>query len=430
MTKPKAPHWREESKLHILKFLLLIAALMSIFSTMSGFHKVFFPGSLACACAASFLVQGIELALADQWTLPGSAAFLLSVAFSALAFLNVSTSTAAYMEQAVNKLNAEYSTQLLPTVQAEITADLDPLYDDISARLTALRAEAQKKAPSSGTADSLSAEDYAAIRSRYSEKQKKLPIYTELDTVLVFLESSEMERAEALMEAILNETGTTAALRMAKEDVAALKNRLSAYSADPASCVDETAHTIQRMLAQNTIDPEALSAQADALITAALDADLGTDAMPLRSQLQTYIQLLELNTELSRRVEALPGFSSKIQQAAALPDAETAWAEVKALWQTELDSLRTALACSPLSTRTTHMETIDSLTVNLLDGNQNIVRKGVTLLFHMPSITSFSALVLALMLDSVAVVCIKTAKELRRQRAAQHSAVPFPRKAA
>ena len=83
MTDKEKISWRQQAKLWVLQGILLVAAGISLFSTMAGFHTVFFPSSAMVAVLASLLVQGIELVCAERFHLAGCAAFLLSVAFSA-----------------------------------------------------------------------------------------------------------------------------------------------------------------------------------------------------------------------------------------------------------------------------------------------------------------------------------------------------------
>ena len=61
MTDKEKISWRQQAKLWVLQGILLVAAGISLFSTMAGFHTVFFPSSAMVAVLASLLVQGIEL---------------------------------------------------------------------------------------------------------------------------------------------------------------------------------------------------------------------------------------------------------------------------------------------------------------------------------------------------------------------------------
>ena len=116
MTDKEKISWRQQAKLWVLQGILLVAAGISLFSTMAGFHTVFFPSSAMVAVLASLLVQGIELVCAERFHLAGCAAFLLSVAFSAMSFINIGTPTSVYMRHAVTTLSRSYITQLLPSV--------------------------------------------------------------------------------------------------------------------------------------------------------------------------------------------------------------------------------------------------------------------------------------------------------------------------
>ena len=58
MTDKEKISWRQQAKLWVLQGILLVAAGISLFSTMAGFHTVFFPSSamvavLACSCRVS-----------------------------------------------------------------------------------------------------------------------------------------------------------------------------------------------------------------------------------------------------------------------------------------------------------------------------------------------------------------------------------------
>ena len=104
-----------------------------------------------------------------------------------------------------------------------------------------------------------------------------------------------------------------------------------------------------------------------------------------------------------------------VEQAAGDPDADAAWQQVKELWSHELGSLRTALAGSVLSTRTKHMETIDALTRQILEGDRTLVQKAITMLLYNHDLTSIAASVLAFMLDGISVYSVKSALVIRRQ---------------
>ena len=407
--------WRQHAKLWVLQGILLVAAGISLFSTMEGFHTVFFPASAVIACAASLLVQGIELACAERFCLAGCAAFLLSVAFSAMSFINIGTPTSVYMRHAIITLNSAHTTQLLPDIQADISSDMNSLYSTISGELTALRTEAQAMQEQNTASNMLTEGDYDLIRSRYNDAQKKQTEYFELDQLIKFLQDHDLEGAYALMDAIEQEEGSGSTLKKLKADVRSLRIRLQALNADAATTAEESAHAIQLLLAQASVDTSALSEQTDKLITAALNAGLQTDPLPLRDHLERYLQLAELNRTISERVSAEAVFLENVEQAAAGPDADAAWQQVQALWNHELSTLRTALAGSVLSTRTSRMETIDALTRQILEGDRTLVQKAITMLWYNHDLTSFAACVLAFMLDEISIYCIHAACEIRRQ---------------
>jgi hypothetical protein len=415
MTDKEKISWRQQAKLWVLQGILLVGAGISLFSTMEGFHTVFFPASAVIACAASLLVQGIELACAERFNLAGCAAFLLSVAFSAMSFINIGTPTSVYMRHAMTTLNSAYSTQLLPDVQSAISSDMGSLYSTISGELTALRTEAQATQEQNTVSNMLTEADYALIRSRYNEAQKKQTEYFELDQLIKFLQDHDLEGAYALMDAIEAEEGSGSTLKKLKADVRSLRIRLQALNADAATTAEESAHAIQLLLAQASVDTSALSEQTDKLITAALNAGLKTDPLPLRDHLERYLQLAELNRTITEHVSAEAAFLENVEQAAAGPDADAAWQQVKALWSHELSSLRTALAGSVLSTRTKHMGTTDALTWQILEGDRTLVQKAITMLWYNHDLTSFAACVLAFMLDGISIYCIHAACEIRRQ---------------
>lgn len=407
--------WRQKAKLWVLQGILLVAAGISLVSTMSGFYTVFFPDSMALACAASLLVQGIELVCAERFHLAGCAALLLSVAFSAMSFINIGTPTSVYMRHAISTLNSAYTTQVLPDVQADISSDMNSLYSTISGELTALRTEAQVMQEQNTANNMLTEDDYAIIRSRYNDAQKKQTEYFELQQLIELLQNNDFERAYALMDAIEQEEGSGSTLKKLKADVRSLRIRLQALNADAATTAEETAHAIQLLLAQASVDTSALSEQADKLITAALNAGLKTDPLPLRDHLERYLQLAELNRTVSDHVSAEAALLESVEQAAADPDADAAWQQVQALWSHELSSLRTALAGSVLSTRTDHMETIDELTRQILEGDRTLVQKAITMLLYNHDLTSITACVLAFLLDGISVYCVQSALEIRRQ---------------
>lgn len=415
MTDKEKISWRQQAKLWVLQGILLVAAGISLVSTMSGFYTVFFPDSMAVACAASLLVQGIELVCAERFHLAGCAAFLLSVAFSAMSFIDIGTPTSVYMRHAIITLNSSYSTQLLSDIQADISSDMNSLYSTISGELTALRTEAQAMQEQNTANNMLTEADYAIIRSRYSDAQKKQTEYFELDQLIELLQNNDFERAYALMDAIEAEEGSGATLKKLKADVQSLRIRLQALNADAATTAEETAHAIQLLLAQASVNTSALSEQADKLITAALNAGLKTDPLPLRDHLERYLQLAELNRTISDRVSTEAALLESVEQAAGDPDADAAWQQVKELWSHELGSLRTALAGSVLSTRTKHMETIDALTRQILEGDRTLVQKAITMLLYNHDLTSIAASVLAFMLDGISVYSVKSALEIRRQ---------------
>lgn len=415
MTDKEKISWRQQAKLWVLQGILLVAAGISLFSTMAGFHTVFFPSSAMVAVLASLLVQGIELVCAERFHLAGCAAFLLSVAFSAMSFINIGTPTSVYMRHAVTTLSRSYTTQLLPDIQADISSDMNSLYSKISDEMTALRTEAQAMQEQNTASNMLTEADYSAIRSRYSEAQKKQTEYFELEQLIAFLQDNDLERAYALMDAIEAEEGSGSTLKKLKADVQSLRIRLQALNADAATTAEESAHAIQLLLAQASVDTSALSEQTDKLITAALNAGLKTDPLPLRDHLERYLQLAELNRTITEHVSAEAAFLENAEQAAADPDADAAWQQVKELWNHELSTLRTALAGSVLSTRTSRMETIDTLTRQILEGDRTLVQKAITMLWYNHDLTSFAACVLAFMLDEISIYCIHAACEIRRQ---------------
>lgn len=414
MTDKEKISWRQQAKLWVLQGILLVAAGISLFSTMSGFYTVFFP-SMAGALLASLLVQGIELVCAERFHLAGCAAFLLSVAFSAMSFINIGTPTSVYMRHAVTTLSSSYTTQLLPDVQSAISSDMGTLYTEISDELTALRTEAQAMQEQNTANNMLTEEDYALIRSRYSNAQKKQTEYLELEQLIAFLQDNDLERAYALMNAIQAEDGSGTTLKKLKADVQSLRIRLQALNADAATTAEESAHAIQLLLAQSSIDVSELSEQADTLITAALNAELKTDPILLRNHLKTYGQLAELNRTISEHVSAEAAFLKSVEETAAGPDADSAWQQVQELWSRELNSLRTDLAGSVLSTRTEHMQTIDDLTKQILEGDRTLVQKAITMLWYNHDLTSIAACILAVMLDKIAILCFRIAREIRRQ---------------
>lgn len=415
MTDKEKISWRQQAKLWVLQAILLVAAGISLFSTMAGFHTVFFPSSAMVAVLASLLVQGIELVCAERFHLAGCAAFLLSVAFSAMSFINIGTPTSVYMRHAMTTLNSAYSTQLLPDVQSAISSDMGSLYSTISGELTALRTEAQVMQEQNTANNMLTEGDYDLIRSRYNDAQKKQTEYFELDQLIGLLQNNDLERAYALMDAIEQEEGSGSTLKKLKADVRSLRIRLQALNADAATTAEETAHAIQLLLAQASVDTSALSEQINKLITAALNAGLKTDPLPLRDHLERYLQLAELNRTVSERVSAEAALLESVEQAAGDPDADAAWQQVQDVWSHELGSLRTALAGSVLSTRTKHMETIDELTRQILEGDRTLVQKAITMLWYNHDLTSFAGCGLAFLLDGISVYCVQSALEIRRQ---------------
>ena len=200
MTDKEKISWRQQAKLWVLQGILLVAAGISLFSTMAGFHTVFFPSSAMVAVLASLLVQGIELVCAERFHLAGCAAFLLSVAFSAMSFINIGTPTSVYMRHAMTTLNSAYSTQLLPDVQSAISSDMGSLYSTISGELTALRTEAQVMQEQNTANNMLTEGDYDLIRSRYNDAQKKQTEYFELEQLIAFLQDNDLERAWVLVQ--------------------------------------------------------------------------------------------------------------------------------------------------------------------------------------------------------------------------------------
>jgi hypothetical protein len=135
----------------------------------------------------------------------------------------------------------------------------------------------------------------------------------------------------------------------------------------------------------------------------------------LRDHLERYLQLAELNRTVSERVSAEAALLESVEQAAGDPDADAAWQQVKELWSHELSTLRTALAGSVLSTRTKHMETIDELTRQILEGDRTLVQKAITMLWYNHDLTSIAGCILAVMLDKIAILCFRIAREIRRQ---------------
>lgn len=332
-----------------------------------------------------------------------------------MSFIDIGTPTSVYMRHAIITLNSAHTTQLLPDIQADISSDMNSLYSTISGELTALRTEAQATQEQNTASNMLTEGDYVLIRSRYNDAQKKQTEYFELQQLIELLQNNDLERAYALMDAIEAEEGSGSTLKKLKADVQSLRIRLQALNADAATTAEETAHAIQLLLAQASVDTSALSEQINKLITAALNAGLKTDPLPLRDHLERYLQLAELNRTVSERVSAEAALLESVEQAAGDPDADAAWQQVQDVWSHELGSLRTALAGSVLSTRTKHMETIDELTRQILEGDRTLVQKAITMLWYNHDLTSFAGCGLAFLLDGISVYCVQSALEIRRQ---------------
>ena len=344
--------------LRVLNLIFLVAFFASIWSAYCGFRTVFFPGAALVAFLVSVLVQGTEVLFARELSVAGCLAFVLSVWFSSLSFIDAASPAAKYRTAMEHSLSSRYTTELLPDLQADVAAQLEQLSGALYSQLDVLKSStAPQEAGQGGESDV-----FEAVRGKFTEAQKADPLYLDLESAMSCLETGQTQQAADILQTLLRMTGTTSMEKKVRKYAEFLQNRMTASYDDT---IRTTAHAIEKMLSQGSVSVSELTAAGDELIAAVLDSEQEDVEMEgiaqLWEDLSQYAGLVRLNTDLAARAEKQPEFAGEINAAGADEDADTALAKVKALWKEELSTLRAEVASSALPGRAQRMKEIDWL---------------------------------------------------------------------
>lgn len=438
--KEPKPGMRTETRLWVLSLVFALASILSWYSTQKGMVTLFFVGQAGLAFLASAIVQITEIVFSGNWkSLSFWLAFLVSVSLSSFQFVETSYPAGQFREVAETGVNRAY-TELLPKVQKETATQLDDLRTTVFSELDALEAAAAdaEGAASSGNIFTATAEE--DLNSRYVQQKSRYPkgyeddlMFQNLLTAAALVHSGDTQNARLLIEqsvsaldGLIDMAATNrqkAFYRDIRTDYNALLVSLGVQENTGAAAVSAGAKAMRSALMQGTLDTAALREDVDALVAQAMAVELPIDTAKLailRDSVLDYAALVELNTNLKAHQAAQPALAQRLAAAGAAEDDQQALEAVQTVWREELEGLRAEIAASPLSNE--HLTTLDKLTGTYLQTERNAIQttwavlhiKQVGIRNALPAIISIS---LAAMLDLAASASVKSAKELRRQRA-------------
>lgn len=431
--------WREKSSATVFSIIFFVASALSWWSTGTGMLSVFFPGHTVLALTASFVVQLTEAAHAGRKKSASFiAALFISVFLSSVQFANVAYTTPVFSSLAQSALNSVYSVELLPDIQQKLSGQMKNVRSSVFGQLNAIAAELDA-APDSNGSQSVVNRD--AVLAHYEQQSDSYPAdYTEdanfrtLISVLDLIEQGQQDAAEqTISSAIANldtVRGRTVSHRRLyadiRTDLAALQISLTSHDSTDTAVIRGSISTLRSQMMQQMEDSDLITASCDELIAAALRAGLNADyanLSELRSNAVEYVQLLSLSTSINDRTARQPHLAQQIAQAAALPDEEEAWQQIRTIYSSVFNGLRAELAASPLDGKADLLDKIDTAAQKYLS-SQTLLSKFFVVADPRnagPS-ASFSAwisILLALALDLAATSAAAAAADIRRHSSEQ-----------
>lgn len=440
--KEPKPGMRTETRLWVLSFVFALASILSWYSTQKGMVTLFFVGQAGLAFLASAVVQITEIVFSGSWkSFSFWLAFLISVSLSSFQFVETAYPAGQFREVAETGVN-HACTELLPKVQKETAAQLDDLRTTVFSQLDALEAAGADAEGAASSGNIFTTTDAEPLKSRYAQQKSRYPkgyeddvIFQNLLTAAALVHSGDTQNARLLIEqslgaldGLIDMAATSkqkAFYRDIRTDYNALGVLVSLQENTGAAAVSAGAKAMRSALMQGTLDVGALRADADTLVAQAMAAELPIDTAKLailRDSVLDYAALVELNTSLKAHQEEQPALAQRLAAAGAVEDDQQALEGVQAIWREELEGLRAEIASSPLSNREEHLTTLDKLTGTYLQKERNSIQTTWAVL-HIQQVGVRNALpaiisiFLGAMLDLAASASVKSAKELRRQRA-------------
>lgn len=426
--------WREKSSATVFSVIFFVASALSWWSTGTGMLSVFFPGHIVLALTASFVVQMTEAAHAGRKKSAGFvAALVISVFLSSVQFTDVAYTTPVFSSLAQSALNSVYSVELLPDIQQKLSGQMKNVRSSVFGQLDAIAAELDA-APDAGSSQSVV--DRGAILAHYEQQSDSYPAdymgdgnFRTLISVLDLIEQGQQNAAEqTIPSAIANldaVRGRTASHRRLyadiRTDLAALQISLASHDSTDTAVIHESISTLRSQMMQQTEDSDLITASCDDLIAAALRAGLNADyanLSELRSNAVEYVQLLSLSTSINDRTAQQPHLAQQIAQAAALPDEEEVWQQIRTVYSSVFNNLRAELAASPLDGKADLLAKIDTTTKKYLS-SQTLLSKFFVVANPMnadlsASFPSWISILLALALDLSATAAATAAANIRR----------------
>ena len=426
--------WREKSSATVFSVIFFVSSVLSWWSTGTGMLSVFFPGHIVLALAASFVVQMTEAAHAGRKKSAGFvAALVISVFLSSVELTDVAYTTPVLSSLAQSALNSVYSVELLPDIQQKLSSQMKNVRSSVFGQLDTIAAELDA-APDADSSQSVVDRD--AILAHYEQQSDSYPAdymgdgnFRTLVSILDLIEQGQQDAAEqTISSAIANldaVRGRTASHRRLyadiRTDLAALQISLASHDSTDTAVIRESISTLRSQMMQQTEDSDLITASCDDLIAAALRAGLSVDyanLSELRSNAVEYVQLLSLSTSINDHTAQQPHLAQQIAQAAALPDEEEAWQQIKTIYSSVFNGLRAELAASPLDGKADLLDKIDATTRKYLS-SQTLLSKFFVVVNPMnaglsASFPAWICLLLALALDLSATAAAAAAANIRR----------------
>ena len=440
--KEPKPGMRTETRLWVLSFVFVLASFLSWYSTQKGMVTLFFVGQAGLALLASAVVQITEIVFSGRWkSFSFWLAFLISVSLSSFQFVETAYPAGQFREVAETGVNHIY-TELLPKIQKDTAAQLDDLRTTVFSELDALEAAAADAEGAASSGNIFTTTDAEALNSRYAQQTSRYPkgyendiMFQNLLTAAALVHNGDTQNARLLIEqsvSALDElvdiaaTGRQKAFyRDIRTDFNVLLVSLGVQENTGAAAVSAGAKAMRRALMQGTLDTAALRADADTLVAQAMAVELPIDTAKLailRDSVLDFAALVELNTRLKEHQAEQPALAQRLAAAGAAEDDQQALEGVQTVWREELEGLRAEIAASPLANRDKHLTALDKMTSVYLQKERNSIQTTWAVL-HIQQVgirnalPAIGSILLAALLDLSASTAVKSAKELRRQRA-------------
>lgn len=324
----KRAGWRVRNTLKLMSALFAGCVIMSFYSTAKGFSTVFFPKAFGLALAASLVVQSVEALFAGTINFAWLCAFVLSVAFSGMQYIDAANGTAVWMKTRNASLLSTYSTELLPDLQTAVSGELAVLRTSVFDELAALRASVKDEQT---LADLI---DTSRIEARYEKAFKgtdyqSQPAYAALNDVLAAIAQNDRAQTESLIDKTLNNdvlTKDTIAV-MVRNDLAYIRDRMAANDESAANALNDTAHELQTLLLRGQAGQDTLSDLCTQLTEAAMKDDSGVDLAKLsvlKNELAAYQDLLAFSTGLQERVVGQTALTDDLENTMSSMETEAA----------------------------------------------------------------------------------------------------------